>query len=202
MSIKSDIKALFKAFTVALGGLVLIAFFFIVIFFIALETKEESPKVNYYKNSLEFMVSDTLPSFKVIKQKYRSKVYAIAVIKLSELDYNKVLNAAKTNKPLQLKKEKVKSEDSGFQTILSEADYNRRMESMEATDSAFVANSKFKLVDKSEHLFSMFYPYSDEAETLMKKANFFYSDIKVIYEWNSTILGFVSKNIIIFYDRH
>ena len=96
MTIIKQMIDFLKICVIALFLIVLLIYLFIGGFLVLLtEIQNNPPYEDYYKKSLEFTINDTLSSCKVIKQKYGEEQYAMAIIKLSESDYKKVLNKIK-----------------------------------------------------------------------------------------------------------
>jgi hypothetical protein len=58
-----------------------------------------APK-DFYKERLEFISKEPLPSCKILRNDYVSGSYAVAIIQLNETDYAKVLKATQVTKGL------------------------------------------------------------------------------------------------------
>lgn len=91
-------KDLFRSCFLGLFIMACIGCVFVIVLWILVEHgRHTPPEDNYYKKKLEFMANDTMPSCKIIKQKYLEEQYAMAIIKLSESDYQKVLNMVQSD---------------------------------------------------------------------------------------------------------
>jgi hypothetical protein len=63
--------------------------------------RTHAPK-DYYKEELEFISKDPLPSCKILRNDYVSGSYAAAIIQLNDTDYSKVLKAVQISEKFNI----------------------------------------------------------------------------------------------------